>query len=129
MKNTLYYVGAGLALGALVAHWTRPRAQVTGVGAITGPKNPCNALIEADRVDRGASTPSKDMLLTYQDTDDPGVVAECADALAKRAKKQGKKTAEEMARLREGVASWYSRSASTNRGGDSLRGGISFGAA
>ncbi len=118
MKTHYYYIGAGLAVGALLAHWTRPRQQTAGVGAITGPKNPCNTLIEADRLDRGASSPSREMILTYQDTADPGVMSECAAQLAQRAKKRGKKVAEEMASLREGVASWYDRSKSSHAGGD-----------
>lgn len=122
----VYYLGAGLAAGALLAHLTRPKAQVSS-GAITGPKNPCNTLIEADRLDRGASSPSKEMLLTYQDAGDPAVIEACADQLAKRAKQQGKKVPEEMANLRAGVASWYDRSQSSAMGGPA-RGSITFGA-
>lgn len=79
------------------------------VGTLLGEKNPCNWHIEADRVDRGLSSPSREMRLTYLDMDDADVQAECASRVVRRAKSAGRRPAADQAALRSGVRSWYRR--------------------
>ncbi|NCY03782.1 MAG: hypothetical protein EBX36_12970, partial [Planctomycetia bacterium] len=119
--------GAPGASGYARAVGARSRARAGGVasGSLTGPGNPCNLWIEADRVDRRLAQPDREMLATYLDVPKPAVIAACADELAKRAKALGVPTAKANAALRAGVQSWYNRSlpgagAQIPRGGGAL---------
>lgn len=85
------------------------KLQAAGVGSLTGDKNPCNWMIEADRRDRRLEDPDRDMLLTYRDVPESPIQAECADTVIRRAKKAGRKPADDQAQLRAGVRSWYAR--------------------
>lgn len=126
--NTPLLFATGFALGATVAHLSRRRTRpASTVGAITGPKNPCNLFIEAHRQDNGRATPDPEMLMTYRDLSDPGIMSECALLLSQRARKKGVKPAEESERLRTGMALWYSRGPAGSVA-YAPRGGVTFGA-
>lgn len=130
MKNMLLLCGGTFLLGAGIAALTsrRPKTTVESVGVLTGPRNPCNLLIEAHRVDNKLAAPDREMRMVYYDLNDPAIVAECAINLSKRAKTLGQSSAAANAALREGVKSWYKPEGPVSYSG-TRRGSITFGAA
>lgn len=120
------YLDFVLAARSPLARTMEAQAAGPVVGAITGDKNPCNLYIEAHRVDNDLRNPDRDLLVTYRDLQDSGIMAECAAKLRDRAKRLGRSPGDEASRLRAGMKGWYERTAVAS---DSYRGAVSFGRA
>ncbi len=93
-------------------------------GLLRGTQNPANWLIEAYRRESGSLVPSREMLLTYWDNEDPGIISECARIVAEMAKSSGMKLSDYKESLRKGMNDWYKPNPSIASG--PVRGSVSF---
>lgn len=94
------------AVSVLVSALTEdPDPTNEAYGMLRGFDNPGNWYIEADRQQRGQL--DQDLLLTYQDLQDPDIIAEVAAQLNERAKSLGLKMSDYKNSLRAGMRTWY----------------------
>lgn len=105
---------SGVSAARGVGGYTRavygvPRA--ARVGSLPADRNPCHLYIEAHRVDNRLAQPDREMLITYTDTVNPAVIAECAAELARRAKRLGMPVAKANAALRASMltSGWFAQ--------------------